>query len=98
MYSLDGGLTNYTITELNGTIDQSVWDSLSQGDVTLTFYAIDAFGRLGSEDVNITLRIPSGGRIGLNFFFSYFLILMISGMIVIRIITGKRFKGRIKPN
>jgi glycine cleavage system H lipoate-binding protein len=38
-YSLDDGQTNYSISELTGAIDQSAWDSLSDGHITLRFYA-----------------------------------------------------------
>ena len=59
-YSIDGGLNNYTFVE-NGTIDQSAWESLPEGSVTITFYAIDILGNEASEDVIITKYIPSGG-------------------------------------
>jgi len=39
-YTLDGGLNNYTFSE-NGTIDQSAWDALLDGIITITFYAKD---------------------------------------------------------
>jgi parallel beta-helix repeat protein len=59
-YSLDGGLTNYTIT-MNSTIDQVVWAALSEGSITITFYANDTVGNLSFEEVTITKIIPSGG-------------------------------------
>ncbi len=59
-YSLDGGLTNYTITT-NATIDQSAWAALSEGSITITFYANDTVGNLSFEEVTITKEIPSGG-------------------------------------
>ncbi|MFX0155673.1 MAG: nitrous oxide reductase family maturation protein NosD, partial [Candidatus Hodarchaeota archaeon] len=52
-YTLDGGLHNYTFTEFIGTIDQSVWESISDGMITLTFYASDKAGNIGSSGVNI---------------------------------------------
>ena len=59
-YSLDGGLTNYTIT-MNATIDQTAWAMLSEGSITITFYANDTLGNLSSEEVTITKSIPSEG-------------------------------------
>jgi len=56
-YSLDGGLHNYTFTE-NGTINQLAWSTLSEGSVTITFYANDTVGNEASEDVIITKSIP----------------------------------------
>jgi len=51
-YTLDGGLHNYTFTE-NGIINQSVWDGIDDGTITLTFYARDIPGNIGSAHVNI---------------------------------------------
>ncbi len=59
-YSLDGGLTTYAITT-NATIDQTAWAALSEGSITVTFYANDTLGNEASEDVNITKSIPAGG-------------------------------------
>ncbi|TFF90415.1 MAG: hypothetical protein EU548_03125 [Promethearchaeota archaeon] len=50
-YSLNGG-ENITFTE-NGTIDQATWDPLSDGTVTLNFYANDSAGNIASENVQI---------------------------------------------
>ena len=52
-YTLDGGLHNYTFIEFTGTIEQSAWDSLVDGSTTLTFYASDMPGNIGSIDVII---------------------------------------------
>ena len=51
-YSLNGGL-NFTFTGLNGTIDQSLWDSCVDGFVLLTFYANDSVGNLGYTEVTV---------------------------------------------
>jgi len=57
-YSLDGGLTNYAIST---TIDQAAWAALSDGSITITFYANDTLGNLSFEEITITKTIPSGG-------------------------------------
>ncbi len=59
-YSLDGGLTTFDIIT-NGTIDQAAWAALSEGSVTITFYANDTLGNLTFEEVTITKSIPAGG-------------------------------------
>ena len=51
-YTIDGGLNNYTFTE-NGMINQSEWDGMAEGGITLTFYARDIPGYTGSVSVNI---------------------------------------------
>ncbi|MFX1388664.1 MAG: purple acid phosphatase family protein [Promethearchaeota archaeon] len=53
-YTLDGGETNYTFSEETGTINQSAWDSVKDGLVSITFYANDSLGNLGIA--NITVR------------------------------------------
>jgi len=52
-YTIDGGLHNYSFTE-NGMISQSAWDTAAEGNITLTFYASDIPGNIGTEEVMIT--------------------------------------------
>jgi len=52
-YTLDGGLHNHTFTGFTGTIEQSAWDAMSDGTITLTFYASDLVGNVGFADVSI---------------------------------------------
>ncbi len=58
-YSLDDGQTNHSISELTGAISQSAWNSLSDGHVTLRFYAKDEAGNVGQSSVTITKRTTS---------------------------------------
>jgi len=51
-YTLDGGLHNYTFTE-NGIINQSAWDAMADGAITITFYASDILGNIDSAEVDI---------------------------------------------
>jgi len=51
-YTLDGGLINITFTS-NGTINQTEWAKLSNGTVTIVFYANDSLGNEGSNSVLI---------------------------------------------
>ncbi len=51
-YTIDGGLSNYTFTA-DGIIDQSAWDSISDGGMTLQFYASDIPGYIGTAGVSI---------------------------------------------
>jgi len=59
-YTLDGGLNNYTFTE-NGTIDQSAWDALDDGSITIIFYANDLVGNEAFEEVTITKSVSLEG-------------------------------------
>jgi len=49
-YSISNG-TNILITELNGSIDQQLWDSSNYGVITITFYANDSLGVIGFSKV-----------------------------------------------
>jgi parallel beta-helix repeat protein len=70
-YTLDNGLHNYTFEE-NNTIDQSAWDATPFGSITLSFYARDKIGYVGSADViilkeeqalTITINSPNDGDV-----------------------------------
>ncbi|MBD3196528.1 MAG: hypothetical protein GF317_15820 [Candidatus Lokiarchaeota archaeon] len=57
-YSL--GAQNFTFTG-NGTINQTVWDSFSEGPVSIRFYANDSLGNLVSESLSVLkdITIPN---------------------------------------
>jgi len=54
-YTLDDGLHNNTFTK-NGTIDQTAWEELSNGQVRLRFYAVDKVGNIAFEEIIIYKR------------------------------------------
>jgi len=58
-YSLDGGMTNYTITSLTGTFNQTAWSVLSEGSVTIRFYANDIAGNISSAAVTVEKDISA---------------------------------------
>jgi len=64
-YTLDAGLTNFTLIT-NGTIDQIEWDAQTNGTVTITFYANDTLGNLGSNSIVIRKDVLSGPTILIN--------------------------------
>ena len=94
-YSLNNGLTNFSIT-INSTINQEawqvLWNSLSDGDsITITFYANDTLGNLGSESVTIIKEsLPSGTPI--ISFGSFYLIVSVVTIILILILAKHKFK------
>ncbi len=61
-YSIVG--TNYTfeftaiIGTNNITIDQDAWNSLSEGEVTIIFYANDSLGRESSDSITLEKDLP----------------------------------------
>jgi hypothetical protein len=56
-YTLDGGGANYTITDLTGTFNQTAWEALSEGSLTIRFYANDSAGNIGFIDVEVIIEI-----------------------------------------
>ncbi len=53
-YTIDNGITNITFNSLTGTINQTEWDKKSDyEEITLTFYANDTEGHIGSKNVII---------------------------------------------
>lgn len=59
-YTIDDGVTNYTITELSGTINQGAWDAASYGSISIGFYARDLEGNEGYNSV-IVQKIEEDG-------------------------------------
>jgi len=51
-YTVDGGLTNFTFVS-NGSIDQSSWSALSDGNVTIQFYAMDLAGNKNYIQIDV---------------------------------------------
>jgi len=58
-YSLDGVSTNITFSGLTGTIDQSEWNKLGNGTVTITFYANDTLNNIGQAEVTVRKDIET---------------------------------------
>lgn len=58
-YTLEGVGGIFSFTGLNGSIDQGEWDSLPQGEISITFYAEDGVGNVGTESVIVVKSIPS---------------------------------------
>ena len=50
-YTLDGGITNSTPISASGTIDQTMWNTRSNGTVTIRFYANDTLGNINFEEI-----------------------------------------------
>jgi parallel beta-helix repeat protein len=90
-YSLDGGTTSFLFT-VNGTIDQTVWAALSEGFVTITFYANDTAGNIASETVNVEKSLPPPGD---NLIIIITVITIVAGVAIVTVvIVILRRKGR----
>ena len=51
LYTIDGAITNYTITQFSGTINQEAWDAAPYNNITIRFYANDLLGNIGYNEV-----------------------------------------------
>ncbi|MFX1306441.1 MAG: hypothetical protein ACFFDG_06435 [Promethearchaeota archaeon] len=73
-YSLDNGITNITFSGLTGIINQTEWDKLSDGPLTIRFYANSTGGLENFKEVivikDITVPIISINNPSENNFFS----------------------------
>ncbi len=58
-YIIQENLTEYNFTVLDGTFDQNAWNTTLEGQITITFYAQDSAGNIGTEIVIVIKRIPS---------------------------------------
>jgi len=89
-YTIDGGETNYTISGLTGTINQNAWNSASQGEILIVFYAEDITGNIGTSVVTVIKSIPSQPPIpGYNMF-----IIIGTFLVFIAIVIIYRIKKR----
>jgi len=69
-YTIEGIAGTFPFTELTGTINQDAWDDAPEGEITITFYALDGAGNIGNESVIVIKKIPSEPVIpGYNLFF-----------------------------
>jgi len=64
-YTLNGGITNYTFTELEGFLNQSAWEQMDDGVITIRFYASDSLGNLGFKDINV-IKDTTAPKITIN--------------------------------
>ncbi|GAH27476.1 unnamed protein product, partial [marine sediment metagenome] len=57
-YTLDNGVNNYTITEVEGTISQEAWNHIPEGTLSIEFYVSDVGGNIGYDSVEIIKEQP----------------------------------------
>ena len=70
-YTMDGGITNFSVTDLNDYIDQDAWLAASDGPITVEFYAKDIVGRIGDKIISIIKDVVMPLTIEISdFFFS----------------------------
>ncbi|GAH52652.1 unnamed protein product [marine sediment metagenome] len=85
-YSLNGG-NNITFTGLTGTINQALWDALSEGNVIIRFYANDTLGRIGFQEVSVVKTISQPSPPGIP---GYNILLLLGIVSTIAVIIVKK--------
>jgi len=58
-YTLDGGLTNITTASVSGPINEAIWEGISEGPVTIRFYANDTLGNIDYNEVTVIKSVPA---------------------------------------
>ncbi|MFX1574734.1 MAG: SBBP repeat-containing protein [Promethearchaeota archaeon] len=97
-YTIDGGLTNITITHPDfwvGTIDADAWSDAPYGNITIRFYATDDFGNIGFTDVIVEKRseiIPKKAKTPAIIGYNLILITGIVSVISVIIIRNRKSK------
>ncbi len=87
MVRKDAYVHQITINTLVGTIDQDKWDDVGEGLITITFYAQDKAGNIGSTSVVIIKNIPSSPAI-----YGYDLLILFGFISLTSVILVKRLK------
>ena len=90
-YTLDGGGTNYTIRGLTGTFNQAAWESLSEGNLIIRFYANDTWGNVGFMDVEVIIEI-SEDNLPLISFGNYYVLFTFIAILSIVILERQKKK------
>ena len=57
-YTIDGGLNNYSISQITGYIDSTEWNDAPIGAITIRFYVKDKAGNIGYTDVIVQKSSP----------------------------------------
>ena len=60
-YTAEGALTNITFTGTIGMIDETLWNSLPRGVITILFYSKDKVGNIGYSEVYVVKNAPEQG-------------------------------------
>jgi hypothetical protein len=96
-YTVNNMDSKYIFTQ-NSTINQTIWDSLMDGNILLIFYANDTVGNLASEYVIIIKSTPSQeGGPGIDTTLIIIIVSVIGGIAAIGVTLGVLIKkGKIK--
>ncbi len=83
------GQETFYIDTMDGIINQNKWDTLEEGRITITFYAQDNAGNVGSTIVVVNKRIPPNAIGGFDLIIIFGLISLTS---IFLLIVSRRTK------
>jgi hypothetical protein len=89
-YTIDGGATNYYITQNTGYIDSTAWNNAPIGAITIRFYIQDLAGNLDYDEIIVQKSSPPP-PLDINLMI---IIAVVLTLIVFGIIGGTYFKRR----
>lgn len=84
-YTIDGVVGIFALSDLAGYIDQNVWIGAPEGEMTITFFATDRAGNIGSQSVTVIKSIPPPSTIS-----GYNLLFLLGVLTVTLIIVSKK--------
>ncbi|MFX1570725.1 MAG: NosD domain-containing protein [Promethearchaeota archaeon] len=58
-YTVEGIAGTFSFTGLTGSINQDAWTDAPEGEITITFFALDNAGNIGNESVSVIKSITS---------------------------------------
>lgn len=80
-YTLEGISGEFHFTVIEGPINQNGWDSLSEGIITIIFYAEDYAGNTDVKEVKVVKNLPPTPPIP-GYYLSILLIVLIASSII----------------
>jgi len=90
-YTIDEGITNFSISQFSGTINQTAWDAVPYGIITIRFYAKDLAENIGYKEIDIE-KVEYKEGTAISGYLLILIICLISIISVIRLFYFKRNK------
>ena len=88
-YTIEGVAGDFFFTGLTGSINQDAWDNVTEGEIKITFFAIDQAGNFGVKSVTVIKNLSSQAVIpGYNLFF------LVGILSIVIIVINKKLRNK----
>lgn len=94
-YTIEGIAGTFPISELTGFIDEDAWSDAPEGDINITFFALDSAGNIGIKNVSVIKSIPSTPLPSIPAISGYNMYLIIGMVCITSIILFKKLRNLI---